>query len=240
LICELAPDPKAPKRDPARDAENARVLSGARAAAARRISENNLKQIGLALNNAGSEQGAVVPAATIRSKEGKRLLSWRVAILPMLDYELYKQFHLDEPWDSPQNRTLVEKMPRVFAPPMSVKTPGPGMTYYQALVGGGAAFDPDRPTKSDMMRDDADSVMTVVEAADPVIWTKPADLEFAPEGALPKLGGVFQDGFHAAFASGRVRFLSAGLDPNSLRALMTRSGGEAIKPDALRPAPGGR
>src|SRR6202453_4951513 len=52
-----------------------------------------------------------LPTAAICSKtEGKPLLSWRVAVLPFIDFEcreLYKQFKLDEPWDSPHNIQLV-------------------------------------------------------------------------------------------------------------------------------------
>ena len=49
-------------------------------------------------------------------------LSWRVAVLPYLgepERELYQLFKLDEPWDSPANIQLVERMPSVFAPPKS-------------------------------------------------------------------------------------------------------------------------
>ena len=55
------------------------------------------------------------PPAAICDKDGRPLLSWRVAILPYIDQEdLYKQFHLDEPWDSPHNRSLIEKMPGTY------------------------------------------------------------------------------------------------------------------------------
>ena len=50
------------------------------------------------------------------NESGRELLSWRVFLLPYLGEEaLYKQFRLNEPWDSPHNRTLVDKMPAVFA-----------------------------------------------------------------------------------------------------------------------------
>lgn len=42
-------------------------------------------------------------------------LSWRVHSLPKLgEQALYDQFHLDEPWDSPHNKTLIRKMPDLF------------------------------------------------------------------------------------------------------------------------------
>ena len=61
------------------------------------------------------------PPAYTTSKDGKPLLSWRVLILPYLEQEaLYKEFHLDEPWDSPHNRTLIARMPAVYRCPMEV------------------------------------------------------------------------------------------------------------------------
>src|SRR5262249_50595397 len=59
---------------------------------------NNLKQIGVAFHNYLSNHGAF-PASAIYGKDGKPLLSWRVALLPYLEQEaLYREFKLDEPW----------------------------------------------------------------------------------------------------------------------------------------------
>ena len=81
----------------------------------------NLKRIGLALHNYQAAVGQFPPAA-MTGKDGKPLLSWRVAILPfLLDYdgrphdELFKAFRLDEPWDGPHNKALLDRMPAVFA-----------------------------------------------------------------------------------------------------------------------------
>jgi hypothetical protein len=48
---------------------------------------------------------------------------------------------------------------------------------------------------------------------------------------LSELGGLFKDGFHAAFADGSVRFLNKKVDPEVLRALITSNGGEVIRHD---------
>ena len=69
-------------------------------------SQNNLKQIGIAFHGyAGTFEDKW--ADDITDKDGRSLLSWRVAILPYIEQEaLYKQFKLDEPWDSDTNKKL--------------------------------------------------------------------------------------------------------------------------------------
>src|SRR5262249_39005449 len=79
--------------------------------------ENNLRQLGLAIRQYHEQHGNLPPAA-ISDPGGKPLLSWRVAILPYLGKdgaELYKKFRLTEAWDSPHNKKLLEKMPGIFA-----------------------------------------------------------------------------------------------------------------------------
>ena len=93
------------------------LLRPARMAAARTDCINNLKQIGLALHNYHTKHDTFPPAYS-RGKDGKPLLSWRVLVLPFLgEQALYDQFHLDEAWDSPHNRTLISKMPAAYSVP---------------------------------------------------------------------------------------------------------------------------
>jgi hypothetical protein len=70
----------------------------------------------------------------------------------------------------------------------------------------------------------------VVEAGLPVIWTSPEDLPFDPQGKLSGVGGLFADGFNAVFCDATVRFLRKKIDEASLRALITRNGGEPVDP----------
>ena len=56
--------------------------------------------------------------STARVVDALAALPVTVKILPFLDAEgLYKEFHLDEPWDSENNQKLIDKMPLVFASP---------------------------------------------------------------------------------------------------------------------------
>src|SRR5262249_22171968 len=58
------------------------------------------------------EEHRAYPAAAISSRDGKPLLSWRVALLERLDQaDLLKEFKTDEPWDSAHNKQLIKKMP---------------------------------------------------------------------------------------------------------------------------------
>ncbi len=197
----------------------------------RLLSQNNLRQIIQALLVYHDTHKRFPPPA-ICDARGKPLLSWRVALLPFLEAgPLFKQFKLDEPWDSAHNRKLLEKMPNVYGPHW-VKTTPPHATFYQAIVGPGADIEL-RPVKGvplgaagrgvqDFPAGVANTAL-VIEAAEPVPWTSPADLVYDPTGPLPKLGGLCAPGFHAAFADGAVRFHSHLLDEKTLRTLLTRT-----------------
>jgi hypothetical protein len=115
-------------------------------------------------------------------------------------------------------------MPRVLAAPGSAKA-AYGLTPYQVLVGPGTAFErPDvRVRYTDFSRG-AEQTILVVEAAEPVPWTKPEDLPYAPDGPLPKVGGVVGNGFHALFADVSVRWFEPDQQESTLRTLVPLKG----------------
>ena len=210
------------------------AVRSSREAARRSQCTNNLKQIGLALQYYQQTHGQLPPAA-ITDRNGKPLLSWRVAILPHFDSStLYYDLRLDEPWDSPHNLALLGSMPSIYACP-SDPTLKPGTTGYQAVVGVGTAFPPDfTPLRSSDFPDGAQNTLLVGESRRAVPWTKPENLPF--DGTVPLYGlgshhGYHNNGFNAAFADGAVRFLKSTIKPDVLRALVTRNGNEAITND---------
>jgi hypothetical protein len=157
---------------------------------------------------------------------GPALLSWRVALLPYLgENELYRQFHLNEPWDSPHNKQLLKRMPHVYAPP-GVRTQEPYATYYQVFVGPHAAFEKHQALPISSFTDGTSNTILIVEAAHAVPWTKPEDLHYAADEPLPELGGLFPGIFNAASADGAVHAVPKATDPRVLRALITRDMGE--------------
>ena len=207
------------------------AVARTRQAAERTVSMNNLKQIVLAMHNYHDTYN-FFPAAAIYNKDGKALLSWRVAILPYIEQDnLYRQFKLDEPWDSDHNKALLKAMPKVYAPPPHVKTKEPNTTFYRVFVGNGAAFEGKEGLRIAEFTDGTSNTILVAEAGDAVPWTKPDELPYDPNKPLPKLGGIFPEGSNAAFADGSVHFLKRTLSDKTLHALITRNGGEVIPAD---------
>ncbi len=214
------------------------AVQAARAAARRAEATNNLRQIGIAMHNYHDTFNGL-PAAHSADEDGKPLLSWRVHILPYVEYQhLHDQFHLDEPWDSEHNKKLIGEMPELYRAPGG--NAGPGKTNYLGIRGKNMIFvDPKRKgdegrwpigTRMSEILDGTSNTIMVVEASDEaaVIWTKPDDYEPDEEKPIKGLVGVRPGGFLAAFCDGSVHFLSEEIDLETLRRLFTRNDGEPI------------
>jgi len=196
-----------------------------RMAAGRAQGQNNLKQMALAMHNYADTYGRL-PAAAICDKNGKPLLSWRVAILPYIEQDnLYKQFHLDEPWDSEHNKKLVTVIPRVYLLP-GVNQPGDTNTHYRVFYGNGAGFELNKGIRFVDITDGTSNTIMIVEASEGVPWTKPEELEFQPDKPLPPLGKQSADGFNVAMFDGSGRFISKSITATTMKALITRAGGD--------------
>ncbi len=206
------------------------AVESAREAARRSNSKNNMKLIGLAMHNFEETYGRL-PGPAIRDKKGKSLLSWRVQILPYIDQQtLYEQFHLDEPWDSEHNKTLIEKMPSVFVSPNHADLAQQGKTTYLAPRGKGTMWDdPEGSRFRDIIDGTSNTIMVVEGPGDAaVIWTKPDDLPIDSKNPWKNLKSVRPGGFQALFVDGSVRFLNDWIDLETLTGLFTRAGEEEL------------
>ncbi|QDS99790.1 DUF1559 domain-containing protein [Adhaeretor mobilis] len=208
------------------------AVQAAREAARRNMSMNNMKQIMLAMHNYHDTMGQF-PAHASYDDEGNPLLSWRVHILPFIEEQaLYEQFHLDEPWDSEHNKTLIEKMPDVYAEPSAAVDPRDGNTHYLAPVGGSLAFD--GTSNGIALRKFTDGLSNTiallqVDNTAAVTWTKPADWELNAKKPLAGLDQAIHPAiFLAGLADGSVHSMSFAIDPEMFKALLTRNGGEVV------------
>jgi hypothetical protein len=168
---------------------------------------------------------------------GLPYLSWRVYLLPYLGYgALFSQFHLNEPWNSPNNIQLLADMPEVFRsrglPANSTMTGfqvfmGPGAYSYTTIPGVGGYI---RGPRISDVTDGTSSTIGVFETGpqNAVEWTRPdGDITFNPAnplGALTNPG----DYFLAAMLDGSVRSFDPALDSSTFDEFVTFAGGEAI------------
>jgi hypothetical protein len=209
------------------------AVHAAREAARTNTSRYNIKQLQLAMLNYNDVNGRF-PAAGVdagNSATDGTQLSWRVHILPYLDESaasLYEQFHLDEPWDSEHNRTLIPMMPATFENPNRPADAGAGTTNYLAVTGPGAFFQGEQPgPRFQDIRDGVSQTLLIVEA-DPdqaVIWTKPADWQFDPQNPTQGLGNLRRGVFLAGMADGSVHRIANAINPQEFADMVTRDGG---------------
>jgi hypothetical protein len=162
-------------------------------------------------------------------------LSWRVAILPQLGHQaLYERFHLDEPWDSPHNRSLLAEMPQVFACPGGPSRRS-GKTSYLVVVGPetdtysiNTPFEPTRGADIRHITDGLSNTILVLETDVAVPWTKPDDLRWTKGEPLPRVASAHAGGSHVVFADTAIRFIKSTIEPRILEAILTINGGEVL------------
>lgn len=172
----------------------------------RNATARNLKLLGEVANAYYVKNNAFPPLA-VTDENGTPLLSWRVALLPFMGPEgeaLYKEFKLDQPWDSTENLKLLDRMPVIYASPLL--TESGGKTLFRIFGGEGVPFQLSGSVKMQDLENPGKTFMIVtVDPSQAVEWTKPEALEFNPEKfaeifgdfvlAVPVMGEVFSASF---------------------------------------------
>jgi hypothetical protein len=206
---------------------------------------NNLRQLALAMHNYHAVYNRM--PGDICGPDGQPLLSWRVALLPYLGQDqLFKQFNLDEPWDSPRNKALLEKLPDFYRVPGAVHK-DPGTTFYQVFRSAAnyrGRYRPmyhagkDQPSLAQItVKDGVSNTLMIVEAGSAVPWTRPEDITIdqdiedlsKPAPALGPIPG--EPHCYVCFGDASVRALHFLKDPKQykelLRAVIGMSDGDA-------------
>ena len=195
---------------------------------------NNLKQIGLAFHDQESINGRMTgPYARYNRGQVNSGLSWRVVLLPYVEDNLYRQFDLSQAWDSPRNRPHSNTAIRTFTSPYGGELAST-QTPYRVFYGGGALFDEDG--KAVRLRDITDgtsNTIMAVHAAEQLPWAEPRELRYDPnpKAPLPQLWAKDMPGTQVVMADGSVRFVKKTVSEPTLRAAITRNGGEVLGKD---------
>jgi Protein of unknown function (DUF1559) len=160
--------------------------------------------------------------------------SWRVLILPFLgQQQLYDAYSFVEPWDGPNNRKLAGQVGTIYLR-SGLEPDQVGATSFVAVVGPETVWPGAGARKYSDIGDGRHETLTVVEVPDGHFrWMEPRDLRFdkmgfrindrSGQGLGSRLGGA-----RVVSADGMVRTLPDDFDPETLRAMLTASGGEAV------------
>lgn len=191
--------------------------------------KNKLKQIGLALHNHHNvyRRFPVAENPEFFDSTGKPHLSWRVHLLPFLEHnELYEKFHLNEPWDSPHNKALLNEMPAIYlVDGVSDYT----KTTVLGFAGEKAAFGDGSGVRFRDVRDGMTNTLAVVIAAPnkAVPWTKPEDINYSGPASAASLIGPLPR-FWALLMDGSVRSIAQSIDAQTLSRLIEYSDGQVV------------
>jgi hypothetical protein len=207
-------------------------IISARQSASRMVAQNNLKQIALAMHNYYDTYGHF-PPSVVMGPDGKTPHSWRVAILPYLEQApLHNQYRFDEPWDSPANLRILERMPDVYRSTNAARDTN--ASSYFGLVGKGTAFGDPKGRKFQNIIDGTSNTILVVEAKRDIPWTKPEDIAYDPAAKVPDLGGCFPGLLMLALCDGSVHQIPADIDDKLLRTLIEGDDGNVVDWDRIR------
>ncbi len=186
-----------------------------------------IQAIALAMLLYHNDHGTLPPAYTVDA-EGNPLHSWRVLVLPYLGQQaLYDQIHLDQPWDSPQNRALHEADVPFYQCPAANLTAG--RTTYAVVVGPNVPFDGAKAKRLSDFGPKSANMILVVERQQGFCWMDPG--QDVPQsiaalginnrnGTAAGIASPHPGGANFALRSGAVSFISVTIDSLLFEAIL--------------------
>ena len=202
------------------------MVGQARSSAQRVSSQNNLRQLGLAIHSY-HDAYAALPPAVVKDKDGKPLYSGMVLLLPFLEqHSLHQQFDLSKAWDDPDNEHLSSiSLPMLMNP--ASPNQAPGRCDYR-LVGGANAVLADNGQKNSWgnVTDGLSNTIMAVEVGSgdaPKSWAQPLAWDPSQTFDSPHPTVV-----NVLFADGSVRALPKATPVQTLRLLSDRQDGQAV------------
>ncbi|WP_254506764.1 DUF1559 family PulG-like putative transporter [Anatilimnocola floriformis] len=189
------------------------------------ISQNNMKQLGLALHNYHDVHGSF-PPAVVTDADGKPLYSGRVLLLPYMDQAaLFQQFDKSKAWDAPENLAVTDTIIKTFQDPNN-KSGSLQRSDYVFVTGVGTMFEGSKAVKFSSVTDGlSNTIIMVGTSRGPSNWAEPVewnvDLGMPPPTAEPNEVQIL-------FADGSVRFMALQDFQQNMRAITTKGGGEIV------------
>ncbi len=197
---------------------------------------NNLTVIGEALSRYEVNNGTLPPAYFVDGR-GKKLYSWRAALLSNLGRsDLQRAFDPSAAWDAPQNTPVANTPIDVLRCRSEAWRRDMPLTNYLAVVGPNTAWPGSMGRKLSEIKD-IHSAILIIEWPDAVPWAAPQDLDYdqliqklqnAPAGhTLPDCHPA--GGIHALFADGHVETIPADISIDKFKQMLSIDGQPTAK-----------
>ncbi len=213
------------------------AINAARSAARSNVSKNNLSQLGLSLTSYRMAHGNRFPPAYVADASGKPLYSWRVELLPYMDRkDLYDRFDKTKASDSPENKPISDLVLDTFHNP-SEQSSGTSLTDYVAVVGRDTVFMPPGKPVSNVTDGESNTIAIVEIRNSKIHWAEPDDLSFnsmsmnVNDPNKPSISSSAYMEANVLYVDGHVKTLRKETSPQTVRAMLTRNGGEKISPE---------
>lgn len=212
------------------------AVPSAREAARRTQCVNNLKQIGLAMQNFQDfNENFPLPFGESTMTQ----ISWRVSILPYAEHQsLYDQYDQQENWDSEPNLRLAETRIANMNCPSNLQkerdSNGRYFTAYSIPTGDGTFFGNNQSRNSSDATGGASNTIMVVEACgQDIVWTEPRDVDLnrlplginlpgkQPGQSHGMISSPHPNSANVTLLDGSVRPISDEIDQEVLRAMLS-------------------
>jgi prepilin-type processing-associated H-X9-DG protein len=211
-------------------------VAAAREAARFAWCNNMFKQYGLAFHNYLDANGNYPPAYLLND-QGQPAHSWRVLVLPMLEQEMHKHYHFDEPWNSPNNQTLAARIPDEYGSvlylcPDDIKAGKNDTSIVMPIGPETISNGPNTRKLSDITDGTAHTIMLGEMSQSGIHWMESRDLKTDEmsfkinDRTRPCFRSMHPGHVNMLFCDGAVHCIKEDIDPKVLKTAITIAGDE--------------
>ncbi len=203
---------------------------------------SNLRQIGLGFHNYHDFYHRL-PFGATPGPDGTAVHSWRMSMMPFFEsHGIHFLYNFNEPWNGPENRNLasVFDVATLYACPCRPNAQAKSDANFLVISGLGTAFPADATRSFADIRDGTSHTIIAAESLNTRIhWMEPRDLRIDEmsfvinDNSKPSISSRHSSGPAVLFADAKVYRISESIDPDTLKALLTISGGELVDRDHL-------
>jgi prepilin-type processing-associated H-X9-DG protein len=216
------------------------AVESAREAAQCNHCYNNLKLLGLALDNYHASNKSLPPVYTL-DELGAPLQSWRLFLLPYAattGLGAFQGFNWSEPWDSRGNLQQAQVMQPISHALYGCDTSAASSanTDYVAVTGPDTVWRAGLGVRFEEITDGPENTILLIEMKNSgIAWNEPRDFDAQKLPAAQKLSVFLKSlsnhrhGLHVLFCDGHVEMLPFTIPLDQFEALLTKSGGEMIE-----------